>query len=206
MVLVELHVPDAAPDEDVFFDLVGFGVDRSDVIGRPEGDKYGAVIGRKLETHGLHTIRMHALHLELDLSLFGLRRCIKHRERAADFSADPHFGALLGKFGVARAAVDQRVGKQLVGFGVDPMRHVRGFGGGDGNLAVRRYGHAFGFNAHVDLGHNLAGLRVDYRGDRVVFVGDIEVDVIGMQHELFGVFPRGQIAQDLARVRVHHLD
>ena len=80
------------------------------------------------------------------------------------------------------------------------MRHVGRLGGGDGDLAVRRDRHALGLDADVDLRDHLAGLDVDDGRHRVVLVGDLEVPVVRLQHELLRILARGQVVQDLARL------
>jgi len=68
------------------------------------------------------------------------------------------------------------------------MRHIGGLGGRNCVFAIGRDRHAFGFNPHANLGHHLARLRIDNRGDRVVFIGDVEVTVIRVEDKLLGVF------------------
>ena len=106
---------------------------------------------------------------------------------------------------MARAAVHQGIGEKAVGRSVDPMRHIGGFRGGDGDLAIGADGHALGFDPDIDLRHHLPGLGIDHGRHGIVFVGDEQVPVVGGQHELFRIFARGQVMQDFPGVGVHHL-
>ena len=85
------------------------------------------------------------------------------------------------------------------------MQHVGGLAGVHCPLAVRAHLHAFGLDADVDLPEHLGGLRVDHRDQRIVFVGDIQPAVVGVQGELLGVGARGQLLDDLAAGEVDHL-
>ena len=127
-------MPDPATDKNVILDLIGAGVDRRDMVGRAKGDKGGLAIVGEFETDGLHPVGMHALDLKGDLGLFAPRGGIEDRDRAADFRADPEFGARGGEFGMTWPGIDQCICHDLAGFGIDPMRHIGGFGRGDGKL------------------------------------------------------------------------
>ena len=55
-----------------------------------------------------------------------LRGHINDGNRPADFGTDPEPGTVMGEFAVARALAHKRIGKQLLGGGVDPMHHIGG--------------------------------------------------------------------------------
>jgi len=175
------------------------------MVRRAEGDKTVFAVGAELDADRLDFVRVHALDLEGQ----GLEdRAAGHVEDghgAADFCRGPQLRAIVVELDEARALVHQGAVGQGLGAGVDPVQHVGGFAGVHRPLAVRADGHAFGFDADVDLAEHFGGLGVDHGDQRVVFVGHVQPAVIGVQGELLGVFAGGQFLDDLARGHVHHL-
>ncbi|MCY1504629.1 hypothetical protein D9M68_388070 [compost metagenome] len=106
---------------------------------------------------------------------------------------------------MAGALVHQGVVHQLLRGGVDPVQHVGGFAGVHRPLAIRAHRHALGLHAHLDLRQHLVALGVHHRHQRIVFVGDVQPAVIGVQGELLRVGAGGQLLDELARGQVHHL-
>ncbi|MNX48636.1 hypothetical protein D3C86_792210 [compost metagenome] len=176
------------------------------MVGRAECDEAVLAIGAELDADRLDLVRVHALDLEVQGLEHGAAGHIENGHGAADFRRGPELRAIGGELDEARALVHQGAVGQGLGAGVDPVQHVGGFAGVDRPLAVRADGHAFGFDADVDLAEYLGGLGVDHRDQRIVFVGDVQPAIVGVQGELLGVFTRGQFLDDLARGHVHHLD
>ena len=104
---------------------------------------------------------------------------------------------VFGELGEAGPAVDQDIVGDLVGRGVDEMRHIGGFGGVDQHLAVGADAHAFRLYPDRDLGEHRTLLDVDHGHQVVVLVGDEERVPAGMKDEKLRVGSARQSTDDL---------
>src|SRR5271168_5064837 len=143
----ERHVPDPLPDQKIFRHGMACDVDHRDAIGRTERDKGGFVVLGDADPDRLDGLTPQARNVEDDLAGDGVFDRIDDRDCAADLGGDPQFRTVVLEFGEARPRVDQYVGDDLAGRGIDEMRHVGGLGGIDQDLAVWTDRHSFGFDA-----------------------------------------------------------
>ena len=111
---------------------------------------------------------------------------------ATDFGRHPDLLAVGCELRVTWASVDEHVRHRLERAGVDEVRHVRRLRRGDRQRVIGRDGHAFRFDAHIHLLDDLPLIDVDYRGDRVVFVGDVKTFSIRRQANCSGSSPDGR--------------
>lgn len=119
-------MPDTAPDEDIFLHFKGFRVHNGDMIGRAERHEHQLAIRAHPHADGLNLVRMNTGDFETHLADLGLIRDVENRDRPADFRRDPEPAAIIGEFRMARAGINQGIGENLMGFGVDPVRHAGG--------------------------------------------------------------------------------
>merc|ERR1711879_177816 len=172
--------------------FVGVGVDHGYVVGWPEGDEGGFAIVGEFDADRLNFVWVYAANAEPDFVLNLFAGYVDHSHRATNFSAGPQLFAIVCEFDVPWSLVNAGVVNQLMGRGVNPVQHAGGFRGVDGYATVGADGHAFGFNADINLAHHLFKLGVDHCDQGIFFVGDIKPTVVRVQGKLFRVFTGGQ--------------
>ena len=84
----------------------------------------------------LNFIFMDTGDFKKDFGFFFFCVGIKHGYRSTDFSAYPKFGAIMGKLCMARALVDQSIGDNFLGFGINPMGHIGRFRGRNNRFPI----------------------------------------------------------------------
>src|SRR5438552_2244346 len=202
----ECHVPDPLADQKIFRHRMGGGIDNRNAVGGAKRNETGLAVLGDADADRLDCLAPQTGNAEVDLAGNGAFDGVDDRYGSADLRRYPYFGVVALELGKAWPRIDQHVGDDLARRGVDEMRHVGGLGGIDQDLAVRAEGHAFRFDADLDVPHADAILEVD-DGDRVVvLVGDIEEFAGGILREQFRIGAGGQAVHHLLGRGIDQLD
>src|SRR6185312_10521272 len=205
-VRAERELPRPLSHQNVLLDLISPGVDYGHPVGAAQGHEGRATVPRELQSDGTDVLPVDAGNIEVDdvYDLMALR--IYDRDRPSHFRGYPQVPLIRSVNRNPRPRIDEDIGHDLPGPGVDEMGHAGLLRNDHHGTPVLGDGETLRLYPDLDLSDPLAGGVVDHRDQSVVLIRHIEF-VAGDRHrQRFGVRAGIYPAYHLQGFRVDDID
>src|SRR6185437_151388 len=202
----ERELPWPLAHQDVPLDVIRPGIHHGNPIGAPQRHERRAPVGGELHADRSDVLLVDAGNIEVDDVYDLMASRVDDRDRPADLRRCPQIPLIRGVYDNPRPGIDEDVGHDLPGPGIDEMRHAGLLGDDHHGAPVPPDGETFGLYPDRNLRDPLARREVDHRDQGVVLIRYVD-PVAGHGHrQRFGVRTGVYLPNHLQRLRIDDVD